>query len=62
MKRTHKPDPIPMRRKEYEVLDGELLSALVDTVQSMQDQGFIVPESMKSIIKKRDSIKRKFQK
>lgn len=62
MKRQYNPDPVPLREVEYRKIDIDFLKALAETMQSLEDQGISLPESMKTVLAKRKEIKQKFKK
>lgn len=62
MKRTHKPDATPLRAREYQKMDGDLLASIVETFEALAVQGLVLPQSMTDVIEKRQSIKLKYKK
>lgn len=62
LKRCHNPDPVPLRRNEYQSMDGELLHALVETVEALGQQGIALPDSMVAVLQRRQEVKNRFKK
>ncbi len=66
MERVIKPDPLPLRKGEYEQMDGELLHGLVEFIElnadRLQKKGFVTPESLKSVLSARQGVKDLYRK
>jgi len=62
MKKQFNPDYRPLRKKEYQKRDGELLAAICDCIDTLCSQGIDIGEKMRNELAARDDIRRKFKK
>lgn len=62
MKRTYNPEVAPLRKKEYQKLDGKLLEALAETMEGLKEQGIALAPAMETVLTERQLIKQTFKK
>lgn len=62
MKHVHKPDYKKLRKAEYKVNSIDLLDAIADTIERLEEQGLVLPDTMTAALATRQTTKNKFKK